>query len=346
MWPHAVRHATVARNHVLTKCKWLAKIKTDEKGEPSVYKSRLVAKGFQQKEKEDYKEVFAPNCYKAIYGLKQAPRCWYNRLASALEGIGFRASACDESLFLMGEGESLVLLLVYVDDILLFSSSDKEIDGVQQKLTEQFKCKSLGEARYYLGMHIERDTERGWLKLHQGQYINTLAEKYSLQEERLGEGNVFLSCFADATWASEHEDSSSVGGYICMVGGGPVSWRSKKQSETALSSVESEYMAMFHAAKEMIWLRRLLKEIGHEQTCATPLFSDSKGAIAMARNAVLHGLNKHMRIKWHWLRKEVKLGTLDPIYVKTQQQPADFLTKRLAEEPHWRCVRMAGMSLN
>ncbi|GJP81071.1 hypothetical protein CLOP_g11251 [Closterium sp. NIES-67] len=84
---------------------------------------------------------------KAIYGLKQAPRCWYNRLASALEGIGFRASACDESLFLMGEGESLVLLLVYVDDILLFSSSDKEIDGVQQKLTEQFKCKSLGEAR-------------------------------------------------------------------------------------------------------------------------------------------------------------------------------------------------------
>ncbi|GJP36529.1 hypothetical protein CLOM_g21028 [Closterium sp. NIES-68] len=37
-------------------CKWLAKIKTDEKGEPSVYKSRLVAKGFQQKEKENYKE--------------------------------------------------------------------------------------------------------------------------------------------------------------------------------------------------------------------------------------------------------------------------------------------------
>ncbi|GJP57206.1 hypothetical protein CLOM_g16235 [Closterium sp. NIES-68] len=131
-----------------------------------------------------------------------------------------------------------------------------------------------------------------------------------------------------------------------MVGGGPASWRSKKQSETALSSVESEYMAMFHAAKEIIWLWRLLKEIGHEQTCATPLFSDSKGAIAMARNAVLHGLNKHMRIKWHWLRKEVKLGTLDPIYVKTQQQPADFLTKQLAEEPHWRCARMAGMSLN
>ncbi|GJP60619.1 hypothetical protein CLOP_g17847 [Closterium sp. NIES-67] len=85
-----------------------------------------------------------------------APRCWYNRLASALEGIGFRASACDESLFLMSEGESLVLLLVYVDDILLFSSSDKEIDGVQQKLTEQFKCKSLGEASRWIHLHAGR----------------------------------------------------------------------------------------------------------------------------------------------------------------------------------------------
>ncbi|GJP30653.1 hypothetical protein CLOM_g4427 [Closterium sp. NIES-68] len=75
----------------------------------------------------------------ALTTAKVAPRCWYNRLASALEGIGFRASACNESLFLMGEGESLVLLLVYVDDILLFSSSDKEIDGVQRKLTEDFK---------------------------------------------------------------------------------------------------------------------------------------------------------------------------------------------------------------
>ncbi|CAI7851186.1 unnamed protein product, partial [Closterium sp. NIES-53] len=147
--------------------------------------------------------------------------------------------------------------------------------------------------------------------------------------ERLGEGKLFLTCFTDATWASQKKDSSSVGGYICIVGGGPVSWRSKKQTETALSSVESEYMAMFHGVKEVIWLRRLLDEIGQEQKVATPLFSDSKGALGMARNAVFHGLNKHMRIKWHWLRKEVKRGTVNPIYIKTHQQPADFLTKRL-----------------
>ncbi|CAI7866643.1 unnamed protein product, partial [Closterium sp. NIES-54] len=64
---------------------------------------------------------------KAIYGLKQAPSCWYKKLASVLDEIGFRASACDESLFLMGEKEALVMFLVYVDDILLFGSSKQEV---------------------------------------------------------------------------------------------------------------------------------------------------------------------------------------------------------------------------
>ncbi|CAI7817715.1 unnamed protein product [Closterium sp. NIES-54] len=311
---------------------------------------------------------------KSIYGLKQAPHCWYQKLAAVLEEMGFRTSSCDDSLFLKGEGEKLVLFLVYVDDILLFSSSIKEIQKVQQQLMMNFKCKTLGEVKYYLGMHEERDLDHRWLKLHQEKFIKQLGEKYGIENERkvatplpaefklvkaaedegveaeeqqqfqslvssllyaavhtrpdisfsvgqlarvvqnpseeqvdaaervvkylnsylsigvqysasaqvkqkgvevlkekgelLGEGKLFLTCFTDATWASEKDDSSSVGGYICVVGGGPVSWRSKKQTETALSSVESEYMAMFHRVKEVIWLRRLLEEIGQEQKVA------------------------------------------------------------------------------
>ncbi|CAI5972626.1 unnamed protein product [Closterium sp. NIES-64] len=378
----------------------------------------------------------------SIYGLKQAPRCWYQKLAAVLEEMEFRTSSCDESLFLKGEAEKVVLFLVYVDDIFLFSSSMKEIQKVQQQLMENFKCKNLGEVKYYLGLHVERDLDHRWLKLCQEKFIKEQGEKYGIENERkvatplpaefklvkaaedegveaekqqqfqslvgsllhaavhtrpdisfsvgqlarvvqnpsqeqvdtaerlvkylnshpsigvqysasaqvkqkgvevlrekgewLGEGKLFLTCFTVATWASEKENSSSVGGYICVVGGGPVSWRSKKQTETALSFVESEYRAMFHGVKEVIWLRRLLEEIDQEQKVATPLFCDSKGALGMARNAVLHGLNKHMRNKWHWLRKQVKRGMVNPIYIKTHHQPTDFLTKRLANEPHWR----------
>ncbi|CAI7928002.1 unnamed protein product [Closterium sp. NIES-54] len=112
-------------------------------------------------------------------------------------------------------------------------------------------------------------------------------------------GTLKLSCFTDATWASEDEDQSSVGGFVCMVGGGPVSWRSKKQSEIAQSSGEAEYMAMYHAIKEIVLLRKLLEDMGAEQEGPIPLFSDSEAAIGMANNPILNGLNKHMKIKWH-----------------------------------------------
>ncbi|CAI7913089.1 unnamed protein product [Closterium sp. NIES-54] len=206
------------------------------KGQVAIYKSRLVAKGFMQKEKQDFNEIFAPTAKpstlrvlladvavsgkfiiqmdistaflngileedeymtqppgyedgtgrvcklkKSIYGLKQAPRCWYQKLAAVLEEMGFWTSSCDESLFLKGEGEKLVLFLVYVDDILLFSSSMKEIQNVQQQLMKNFKCKTLGEVKYYLGMHVERDlvVEAAPGEAHQG-----AGEKYGIENER------------------------------------------------------------------------------------------------------------------------------------------------------------------
>ncbi|CAI7811310.1 unnamed protein product [Closterium sp. NIES-53] len=172
--------------------------------------SRLVAKGFMQKEKQDFNEIFAPSpnpptlrdvyttqppgyedgtgrvckLKKSIYGLKQAPRCWSPKLAAVVEEMGFRTSSCDESLFLKGEGGKLVLFLVYVYDILLFSSSMKEIQKVQQQLMKNFKCKTLGEVKYYLGMHVERDLDHRWLKLHQEKFIKELGEKYGIENER------------------------------------------------------------------------------------------------------------------------------------------------------------------
>ncbi|GJP33323.1 hypothetical protein CLOM_g17868 [Closterium sp. NIES-68] len=118
-------------------------------------------------------------------------------------------------------------------------------------------------------------------------------------------GRLFLTAFSDASWASEPEDMTSVGGFICCVGGGPTAWESKKQVDQALSSVESEYMALFRAIREVVWQRRLLAELGEEQQGPTPLYSDSQGAIALAKNPVLHGLTKHMKVKWHWVRSVV-----------------------------------------
>ncbi|CAI7738802.1 unnamed protein product [Closterium sp. NIES-54] len=206
-------------------------------GELTRYKSRLVAKGFQQIKGKDFDEIFAPlgkgttlrvmlgmaanrgwrikqmdittaflngiileelymlqpeglddgsgrvcRLKKAIYGLKQAPRAWYHKLEETLLAGGFKKSECDHSLFLLQEKEQFLMLLVYVDDILLFSKSSAMIEHVQEMLEMQFKCSKMGDVKYYLGMHVERDLDQGVLRLHQRKYCEGLAEKYGLQD--------------------------------------------------------------------------------------------------------------------------------------------------------------------
>ncbi|CAI7771116.1 unnamed protein product [Closterium sp. NIES-53] len=82
----------------------------------------------------------------------------------------------------------------------------------------------------------------------------TVGLQYSMAAQRRQKGadgiepeRLFLTAFSDASYSSEPEDMKSVGGFICCVGGGPTSWESKKQVDQALSSVESEYMALFRA---------------------------------------------------------------------------------------------------
>ncbi|CAI7884382.1 unnamed protein product [Closterium sp. NIES-53] len=103
---------------------------------------------------------------KAIYGLKQAPRAWYHKLEETLLAGGFKKSECDHSLFLLQEKEQFLMLLVYVDDILLLSESSAMIEHVEEMLEMQFKCSKMGDVKYYLGMHVERDLDKGVLRLH------------------------------------------------------------------------------------------------------------------------------------------------------------------------------------
>ncbi|CAI7799606.1 unnamed protein product [Closterium sp. NIES-54] len=198
-------------------CTWVLRVKTDAEGTLERRKTRLVIKGFQQREGIYFQEVFAPvakaptlrlliaavavcgwnqpegyddgsarvcRLKKTIYGLKQAPKCWYARLVEALEALGFKVSGCDESLFMTEGEEEKVFLLVYVDDILLFSPSLERIKEVQGKLKETFQCKALGPVGYYLGLHVERDKVKGWLRLQQHKYLTAMGEKYGLEEGR------------------------------------------------------------------------------------------------------------------------------------------------------------------
>ncbi|CAI7730262.1 unnamed protein product, partial [Closterium sp. NIES-54] len=128
-----------------------------------------------------------------------------------------------------------------------------------------------------------------------GLQYSAAAQRHQKGADGVEPGRLFLTAFSDASYASEPEDMTSVGGFICCVGGGPTAWESKKQVDQALSSMETEYMALFRAVREIVWQQRLLVKLGEEQQGPTPLYCDSQGAISLAKNPVLHGLTKHMR---------------------------------------------------
>jgi hypothetical protein len=91
---------------------------------------------------------------KALYGLKQAPRAWHARLGAGLHAHGFVPSTADTSLFLLQRKEVTMYLLVYVDDIILDSSSAAASDRPIMSLSSDFAVKDLGKLHYFLGLEV------------------------------------------------------------------------------------------------------------------------------------------------------------------------------------------------
>ena len=134
--------------------------------------------------------------------------------------------------------------------------------------------------------------------------------------------------FVDADGSSQ-EHRRAISGYVFMVDGGAVSWSSKKQELVTLSTTEAEYVAATHAAKEAVWLRRLLGDILTPSQAPTTLFGDNQSAIALAHGGQYHARTKHINIWYHFIRYIIEAGSIKLIYCPTDDQTADTLTKAL-----------------
>ena len=134
--------------------------------------------------------------------------------------------------------------------------------------------------------------------------------------------------FTDADGASQ-DHRRAISGYVFMVDGGAVSWLSKKQELVTLSTTKAEYMAATHTAKEAVWLRRLFGDIFQAPTEPTTIFSDNQSAIALAHSGQYHARTKHIDIRYHFIRYIIEASSIKLIYIPTNQQTADTLTKAL-----------------
>jgi hypothetical protein len=128
-------------------------------------------------------------------------------------------------------------------------------------------------------------------------------------------------------------------GYIVMYHGCPVTWASKMQTEVALSSTESEFIALSHTLRSTIPLMELLKElqnrnIGFPTTqpgIHCKVFEDNSGAIEIAKVPKMRPRTKHINVKYHHFREYIEREDISIHYIPTEDQPADMMTKPLNE---------------
>ncbi|GKF04813.1 hypothetical protein Tco_0035481 [Tanacetum coccineum] len=146
--------------------------------------------------------------------------------------------------------------------------------------------------------------------------------------------NFMLIGFTDSDWAGCLDTRKSTSGNLFSLGSGAVTWSSKKQETLALSSSEAEYTAVTSAARQALWLRKLLVDFDCEQKGATKIFCDNRSAIGMAKNPAFHARTKHIDVQHHFIRHQVANNRIELKFCGTSEQTADIFTKSLLLAKH------------
>ncbi|KAL4590248.1 hypothetical protein LXL04_003174 [Taraxacum kok-saghyz] len=301
---------------------------------------------------------------RSIYGLKQASRSWNLHFDEEITKYGFIKNEDDACVYMITSGSIVTFLVFCVDDILLMGNDIPPLHGVKSWLGKCFSKKDLGEAAYILGIKIYRDRSRRLLGLSQSAYIDKILKRFKMQDSKKGslpmpqgtilsssqspstkvelekmnglEEDLNVKCYTDASFQTDRDDCKSQSGFVFIMNGGAVSWKSSKQEVVAQSTAESEYVAASEAAKEAAWMKKFIEDLGVVRSIQDPLevFCDNEGAIALAKEPRAHKRTRHIHRRYNFIRSKVDDRDISIRKVLTDQNLADPFTKPLPLAKH------------
>ncbi|GJV67403.1 retrovirus-related pol polyprotein from transposon TNT 1-94 [Tanacetum coccineum] len=287
---------------------------------------------------------------KALYGLKQAPRAWYDKLYSLLIEHGFTKGIVDPTLFTRSHRKDILLVQVYVDDIIFGSTNPDFSKRFATLMKNNFEMLMMGELKFFLGLQVHQSPRGIFISqsqyaiellkkhgLDECVSMSTPMATERLDADLLGiptdhttycrmiGGLMYLTAsrpdIAYATFVcaryqayADHagckDDCKSTSGGLQFLGEKLVSWSSKKQDCTVMSTAKAKYVSLSACYAQVIWMRTQLLDYGYKYN-RIPMYYDSKSAIAISCNPVQHSKTKHIDIQYHFIKEHVEKGTVE-----------------------------------
>jgi hypothetical protein len=119
---------------------------------------------------------------KALYGLKQAPHAWYGHLRGFLFSKGFEMGKVDKTLFLLRQGDDILIVQVYVDDIVFCGSSHSLVVRFAEDMSKEFEMSMMGELQFFLRLQIKQ-AKKGTF-VHQAKYTKDILKKFKMDDSK------------------------------------------------------------------------------------------------------------------------------------------------------------------
>ncbi|UYV69157.1 hypothetical protein LAZ67_6002607 [Cordylochernes scorpioides] len=356
------------------KCRWVLNKKINAVDGTTRYKARLVAKGFTQRRGIDYNEVYTPvSSFETIgninESLNQAARNKCRELLNSsfevkylgpishMLGVSFKKSE-DGSMTLSQSNyiEELLQRFRLQDAKGVSTPMETNLDLSVRKnrnSNERFPYRELIGGLSYLSQRTRPDiayavgilsrycdnyTRKHWEAGKRVLRYLKSTKDFGITYRSTGKP---LIAFSDASWASDIVDRKGVSGHLIILAGAPIIWRSTKQTVTALSTMESEYIALSSAVKDITWVRNLMEQLKMSSLICgeTKVFCDNQAAISHAENYIDKSKTRHFAVKYHFVREKISEEAIELFYTPSAENPADFLTKPLARSQHEKYCR-------
>nr|GFB03335.1 hypothetical protein [Tanacetum cinerariifolium] len=274
-----------------------------------IYKARLVAKGFTQTYGVDYEETFSP-----VAGIRAI------RILIAI------AAYYDYEIWQME-----------VKTAFLNGFLDEEIYMEQPEVDCHLDKSQCAESK---------DDKARMQNVPYASAVGSIITKdMFLVYGGNSDAELQVKCYCDAGFETDRDDTKSQTGYVFTLNGGAVVWKSFKQSTTAQHAAEAEYIVAAKPAKEAVWIRMFVDELGVVPSNNYPIEMncDNTAAISMAKEPGIMKGARHFQRKFHYVRECVETGEIEMVKVHTDDNLADPFTNALAGPKLTRHARNMGL---